>query len=139
MKESIEIMISNLTDATESGDIIWNDISDPNKLKYERKLETYSEDKNTKFSVEIKYRLSNNIWKIEDPSLWVYDKKLPGGSHLVYGDSYKGNKELRDKLKDIYCQDLNPSISDISDIFDDISKNISLSSLRDSKINKILK
>lgn len=139
MKESIEIMISNLTDATESGDIIWNDISDPNKLKYERKLETYSEDKNTKFSVEIKYRLSNNIWKIEDPSLWVYDKKLPGGSHLVYGDSYKGNKELRDKLKDIYCQDLNPSISDISDIFDDISKNISLSSLRDSKINKIFK
>lgn len=139
MKESIELMISNLIDATKSGGIDWSDISDPNKIKFERKLESYSEDNLTKFSVEIKYRLSNNKWKIEEPSLWVYDKKLPNGNHLVYGDSYKGNKELRDTLKDIYCQDLNPSINDVSDVFNDISKNISLSTLRETKINNILK
>lgn len=139
MKENIENMISNLIDATKSGGIIWKDISDSSKFKYERKLESISEDGLTKFSIEIKYRLSTNNWKIEDPSLWVYNKNLPGGSHYVYSESYKGNKELRDLLKNLYCQDLNPTINDVSDIFDDISKNISISTIRDTKINKIFK
>lgn len=138
MKESIELMISNLIDATKSGDITQIDISDTNKLKYERKLESYSEDKLTKFSLEIRYRLSDNTWKIEEPSLWVYNTNLPSGSHYVYGNNYKGNKELRDLIKYLYCNDLNPSVNDVSNVFEDISKNISITTLRDNKIKKIL-
>jgi hypothetical protein len=139
MKESIENMLSNLIDATKSGDIIWEDISDSNKFKYERKLESNSEDNLTKFSVEIKYKLFDNNWKMEAPSLFVYNKNLPGGVHYVYGDKYNGNKELIELLKELYCKDLNPNINDVSDIFDDISKNISISAIREIKINKIFK
>lgn len=139
MKESIELMVSNLIDATKSGDITWNDVSDSSSIKYERNLRSISEDKLTEFSIQIKYRLYNNNWKIEEPSLWVYNKNLPNGSHYVYGDNYKGNKELRDLIKDLYCSDLNPSISDVSSVFENISKNISISTLRDNKIKKIFK
>lgn len=134
IKEKIEEVIENLIINTELGTLIWEE-GDTKDRRYERNLLSYGED-GTQFEIEIKYGLVNDKWKFDDSKyIWVRNKKLPKGHYYGRADSVAKLKEI---LLKKYCQDLNPSESDVADILGEISKGISLSTYRDNKLNKIL-
>ncbi len=134
IKEKIEEVIENLIINTELGTLVWEE-GDTKDRRYERCLISYGED-GTQFEIEIKYTLINNKWKFDDSKyIWVRNKKLPKGHYYGSTDSVMKLKEI---LLKKYCQDLNPSESDVADILGEISKGISLSTYRDNKLNKIL-
>ncbi len=138
MKDKILDIIETLCKSTENGDLKWSD-SDPasNKRAYHRYMVAEGED-GTKFEMEVKYSLINEQWLLEsEPSLWIKNTALPGGLYFVHGLKYNLGG-LRDLIKENYCSDMNPSIKDVENIMDSIRKNISVSTLRENKINKFL-
>ena len=98
---------------------------------------SHGEDK-TKYEMEIRYFLSGNSWKLYQPDMQIFSPKIPGGMIIVNGSSYSTLEDLRNCIKDIYCEDLDPKIEIVEDILDDINKNISLQTYRDNKLNSIL-
>lgn len=139
IKDKVNKIIETLTNITKNGSLVWSE-SDPNSKdrKHKRSLISLGED-GTKYEIEVIFKLDNSgKWNIEkDPSLWVRNNSLPNGHFYVYGGNYN-LVELRNLVKDKYCSDMNPSAQDIEDALESIANGISVSELRDSKLNKIL-
>lgn len=136
MDKQIKNIVKNLISATISEDISWhvpsNKKSDSNLVKT---LETLSEDRKTIFSINISYKIDKNKVSLKDSVLWITNNKLPNGQHFIDSFDYKEVSELRDVLVERYI-DIDP-ISEISDIFWDISQNISKRLNRENKIDSL--
>jgi hypothetical protein len=139
IKDKVYQIIETLTTITKNGTLVWVEV-DPNssERKHKRNMFSLGED-GTRYEMEIVFKLeSSGSWSIEkNPSLWVRNKSLPNGYFYIYGGNYN-LKELRDLIKDKYCTDMNPSAQDVEDALESIANSISVSELRDSKLNKIL-
>ena len=139
IKDKVNQIIETLTTITKNGNLVWSE-SDLNSKdrKHKRSLCSLGED-GTKYEIEVIFKLDNSgKWNIEkDPSLWVRNISLPNGYFYVYGGTYN-LVELRNLVKDKYCSDMNPSAQDVEDALESIANSISVSELRDSKLNKIL-
>lgn len=137
MKEKIIGIIDTLIKSTESGNLVWVDVSMyPERRSYQRDMKAVGED-GTIFEITVKYSLSNDKWVKEPcPSFWIKNKDLPGGSYYAYG--YSDTTKLRDLILKMYCSDMNPKIEDVESILDKVYKGISLSTYRDNKIGDIL-
>ena len=90
------------------------------------------------FEIEIKYMLIAEQWILEkEPSLTLKNPELPGGIYYIYGGRYD-MCELRDMVKKKNCADMDPKIEDVEKKLESICRNISLSTYRDTKIDKII-
>lgn len=138
MKEKINEIAQTLIDATNSGDLVWHEVDiNSKKREYDREMFSIGED-GTRFEVPVRYSLYNCIWVLETgPSMWIKNKDLPNGSYYVHGNLEI--VKLRDLLKSKFCDDMSPETKSIEDKLDSICKNISVSTYRDSKLEKILK
>lgn len=139
MKAKINEIIQTLIKTTSCGQLVWNETDKTSASRgYKRSMYAEGEDK-TRFELTIEYKLSLDKWEIEpQPSFFIKNKDLPGGMYFVYGGLYTDITTLRDSIRDRYCMDMNPCISDVVNKLDDIVKGISISALRDGKINSIL-
>jgi len=138
MKKQIESIIDNLIINTENKNLKWEEKNPSDDSRsYKRTMISYGEDK-TKYEMEIRYFLSGDSWKIFKPDMQILSTKIPGGMIIVNGASYSTLEDLRNCIKNIYCNDLDPKIEIVEDILDDINKNISLQTYRDNKLNSIL-
>ena len=138
MKKQIESIIDNLVINTENKNLKWEEKNPTDDSRsYKRTMISYGEDK-TKYEMEIRYFLSGDSWKIFKPDMQILSTKIPGGMIIVNGASYSTLEDLRNCIKNIYCNDLDPKIEIVEDILDDINKNISLQTYRDNKLNSIL-
>ena len=138
MKEKIVDIINTLIRSTENGTLIWFE-TDPvsKKRSYYREMHSFGED-GTKFEIEIKYMLIAEQWILEkEPSLTLKNPELPGGIYFIYGGRYDMSA-LRDIVKEKNCADMNPKIEDVENKLESICRNISLSTYRDAKIDKII-
>lgn len=138
MKKQIESIIDNLIINTKNGNLKWEEKT-PNddSRSYKRTMISYGEDK-TKYEMEIRYFLSGDSWKLYKPDMQIISSKIPGGMIIVNGSTYSTLEDLRNCIKNIYCNDLDPKIEIVENILDDINKNISLQTYRDNKLNSIL-
>jgi len=137
--DKITDIIEMLTKTTKSGDLTWTQVS-KNDYDSERRFKAKSEDDTTEFELNIKFSFNNESgsWLIEkEPSLWIRNQTLPGGSYLASGFHYKMIKDLRDIVKDKFCPEMTPSTEVFESKLDDILKGISKSTYRDTIIGKI--
>ena len=141
INDKVIMIVENLIQSTQNGSLDWIDRSNVDKRNYHREYYVIAED-GTKYETEVKYLLSNGSWVLESASsIWVRSEKLPNGVFYIYG----GQKELKEIVSDFrklimnkYCQDMKPSEKIVEDALDGIAKGISLSTYRDTKLNKIL-
>jgi hypothetical protein len=136
------MIVENLILSTQNEELYWIDKSSPDKINYHREYYAIAED-GTRYETEVKYTLSNSgNWVLESsPSIWIRSEKLPNGSFYIYGGQNELKKvvsDFRKVMMDKYCQDMKPSEKIVEDALDNIAKFISLSTLRDNKLNKIL-
>lgn len=139
IKDKVKSIIETLIKSTESDNLKWIEIGNVDKRDFHREFESIGED-GTKYETEVKFIMSSKdgTWKLEsNPSFWIKSSKLPNGSFYVYGGEYDVIG-LRKILIDKYCADMKPSEKIVEDALDSISKGISVSEYRDSKLNKIL-
>jgi hypothetical protein len=131
--------MNTLCDVTNSGDLIWNEITKGSKDRsYKRTLISIGDD-DTEYEIEVKYLLVSDKWVLDpSPGIWIKNKTLPNGQMYVTTYSCKGVFNIRDSVRLKFCSDMNPSIEDVEDILSDIEIGISLSTYRDNKLNKIL-
>jgi hypothetical protein len=138
MKKQIESIIDNLIINTENKNLKWEEKNPSDDSRsYKRTMISHGEDK-TKYEMEIRYFLSGDSWKIFKPDMQILSTKIPGGMIIVNGASYSTLEDLRNCIKNIYCNDLDPKIEIVENILEDINKNISLQTYRDNKLNSIL-
>jgi len=139
ISDRLESIMLTLISVTNSGILIWRETTTGSKDRgFKRTFESIGED-STKYEIEVKYNLNGDVWELESsPSIWIRNKTLPNGQILIGSYKCKVVIDLRDVVKEKYCSDMKPSIEDIEDILFDIEKNISLSTYRDNKLNKIL-
>lgn len=141
INDKVIMIVENLIQSTQNGSLDWIDRSNVDKRNYHREYYVIAED-GTKYETEVKYLLSNGSWVLESASsIWVRSEKLPNGVFYIYG----GQSELKEIVSDFrklimnkYCQDMKPSEKIVEDALDGIAKGISLSTYRDTKLNKIL-
>jgi len=142
INDKVKMIIENLTLSTKNGELDWIDKGPVDKRNYHREYSAVAED-GTKYETEVKYTLSNSgVWQLESaPSIWVRNEKLPNGLYYIYG----GNNDVKDiivefrkLIMDKYCKDMKPSEKIVEDALENIAKGISLSTYRDTKLNKIL-
>ena len=141
INDKVIMIVENLIQSTQNGSLDWIDRSNVDKRNYHREYYVIAED-GTKYETEVKYLLSNGSWVLEsDSSIWVRSEKLPNGVFYIYG----GQKEIKEIVSEFrklimnkYCQDMKPSEKIVEDALDGIAKGISLSTYRDTKLNKIL-
>ena len=134
-------IIDTLTEVTKSGDLVWIE-TDPtsDRRKHQRDMYAFGED-GTKYETQIRYHIVSSTFVLEsNPSLWIKNKDLPGGTYYIYGGSSNIAPliPLRDAIKEKYCKDMEPKIEDLEEQLEQICKGISISTYRDNKINKIL-
>jgi hypothetical protein len=137
MKEQLKEIVDTLITSTENGSLFWKE-SDPNSKTraYKRKMEANGSD-GTVFTMNIEYMLSDGSWKFEENGIWIKNDILPEGNYNISAYKYKELLILRDLIKEKFCSDLNPKIKDVEDILSDICKGISISTLRDNKLNQL--
>ena len=137
MKEQITALIENLTLATKNGQLVWNETGPKEKRDWYREFVTSGED-GTEYETEIKYFLSGDKWQLDTSShIWVKNDKLPNGRLFVSGLTYD-IQDLRNEIMNKFCQDMKPTTKIIEDILVDITKSVSTSTFRDSRINNVL-
>lgn len=137
--DKITDIIEMLIRTTKSGDLIWTQVS-KNDYDSERRFKSKSEDESTEFELNIKFTFNNEggSWMIEkEPSIWIRNQSLPGGSYLASGFHYKNIKDLRDIVRSKFCPEMSPSTEVFESRLDDILKGISKSNYRDGLLGKI--
>ncbi len=133
----VDTLIETLIVTTKSGETIWlektSNISKPNR-KFERLMSFVSNE--TTFNITIKYVVVNNSIELENsPSLFIFNKDLPGGT---FCSNSKDVLILRDLISEMFCQDMKPNKKDLDDLFESIIKNISINRYRDNKLGGLL-
>lgn len=139
VKDKIKNIIEMLILSTNGENLEWIESGDKDKRDFHRKFYTTGED-GTTYELEVKFNMNSNdgTWQIESsPSLWIRSDKLPNGSFYVYGGNHD-LKDLRNLIRNKYCQDMSPSEKTVEDALDSIYHGISLVEVRESKLNKIL-
>ncbi len=128
LKDSMQIMIKNLSEQTINGRLSWVPVSDT-------KMEVDIDDIKFEFFV---------TWKLELSIGWVMcngwiNLKSKDLNFILYSHNHPEEiKAMRDYLANIYFNKYKPSDQDAVDRIDDISKKISLENYRDNKIKNIL-
>ena len=139
--EKNNLIISLLISSTNNNNLLWLDYNPTDiRRNYMRQMSATGED-GTKYEIEVKYSLAGDVFKIEStPSLWLRNNNLPNGMYMI--STFNSDDglliSLRDLVKEKYCKDLNPTSQLIEDTLDAISKGISTSEYRESKLNQIL-
>jgi len=137
MKEQLNDIVSTLISATENGSLVWKEDNPNTKTRtYKRKMETKGSD-GTIFEMNIEYTLSDDKWRLEENSLWIANTTLPTGRYNISTYKNKNVLVLRDLIIEKFCSDLDPKIEVVEDILSDICKGISISTLRDNKLNDL--
>lgn len=135
-------IINTLTDATNNGDLKWLETDSSSvKRDYQRHMYSFGED-GTKYEIEVRFIIVNSKFILEsNPSIWVKNKDLPGGSYYIYGSSdlIEDIVSLRNAVIKKYCKDMDPKTEDIESKLEEICKGISISTYRDNKLKSILK
>ena len=132
MKEHFEDIIKSLTQATISGSLEW--VCE----KYgtsSMKIITNGDD-GTLFSLFVSWSFKENGWEKNDYNLEVKNKNYSLNISL-YSFNYPDVEKLGNLLYNKYCPDFKFSKSESEDTINNIKRGISISSFRDSKINKI--
>lgn len=141
LKDKIIQIVKNLTEVTNNNLLVWSE-TDPfsKSRKHRREMFAIGEDE-THYKMEINFILKDDKWLLQDePSLWVKNKLLPDGLFYITHYKCEGETEnLRRSIIEKYCQDMNPTIEDVEDVLEQISKGISISEYRKNRLNKILK
>ena len=140
MKERISKIVDMLIQSTTLRLLTWYETmpGNLNRRKSEREMFATGED-GTVFNLNIRYSTYGEKCELDKcPDLYIRSINLPNGLILASSSSYINVVKLRDIIKDKFCQDMVPPTSDIEDSLDNIYKNISLSLLRDNKIDEIL-
>lgn len=137
MYENVDLIIEALIETTKLFETIWlekkSNISNTNR-NFERLMFVISNG--TTFNIKIKYIIIDNCFVLEkEPSLFIFNKELPGGS---FCSSSKSVISLRDTINDMFCQDMIPQKKDLDDVLESIRKDISLSMYRDNKLGGLL-
>jgi hypothetical protein len=137
INQKISKIISSLIKFTSNGSIKWIEVDPKSKKRYfERGYRTYGED-STEYIMDIKWVLIGDNWILDYcPSLWIKNISLPNGYYYA-SDQSLDLKGLRSVIIDTYCQDMNPQVKDVADIFDEIYNNINTSAVRDNKLEQI--
>lgn len=137
IKQKVSKIIDSLIRFTSDGSIKWIEVDPKSKKRYfERSYKTYGED-STEYVMDVKWALIGDNWQLDSsPSLWIKNSSLPNGSYYAYDQSLD-LKGLRNAIIDTHCQDMNPQVKDVGDIFDEIYNNINTSAVRDDKLEKI--
>lgn len=140
MSDKIVKIIDSLYQLTDKGVLTWTEDDPTSKKRYFERTYTTSGEDNTIYRIDIKFALSSEKWKLDSsPSIWIINSNLPNGMYYVLENNNKyGLTNLRNLIMSLYCKDMNPSIKDIEDIFDDMYNSINVSAIRDSKINSII-
>ena len=138
IKDRVLIIIEMLTTSTSTGNLTWVESSDDDtRRNLHRKFKAIAED-GTKYETEVRWVNNNGVWRLESwPSIWIHNDKLPGGRFHISGVEYDLGEFIK-TIIDVYCKDMNPSDSDIATVLDEITKGISITEYRESKLNKIL-
>ena len=137
MKEQLNEIVETLISATKNGNISWCEKEPNSKTRgYKRRMIANGSD-NSSFEINIEYTLTDDKWRLEDNSMWVVNPILPDGRHMISTYTNKNITILRDLIIEEFCKDLNPSIKVVEDILSDICKGISVSTLRDNKLNQL--
>lgn len=141
INDKVIMIVENLIQSTENDSLDWIDTGKLEKRNFHREYYAIAED-GTKYETEVKYILNNGNWVLESaPSIWIKSEKLPNGSFYIYGgqdDLKKVVSDFRKSMMDKYCKDMKPSEKIVEDALEGIAKGISLSTYRDTKLNKIL-
>lgn len=141
LQEKNSYIVELLIQSTINGNLVWSEIStNDNRRSYYRNMHSIGED-GTKYELEVKYNLIGDNFKLEQtPSLWVRNTNLPNGMYLIGTNNTKEGLllSLRNLVKDMFCQDLNPTSQLIEDTLDIIAKGISTTEYRENKLNKII-
>lgn len=141
INDKVIMIVENLIQSTENDSLDWIDTGKLEKRNFHREYHAIAED-GTKYETEVKYILSNGNWVLESaPSIWIKSDKLPNGSFYIYGGQTELKEiisEFRRSMMNKYCKDMKPSEKIVEDALDGIAKGISLSTYRDTKLNKIL-
>lgn len=140
MSNKIVKIVDSLCQLTGKGVLTWTEQEPTSKKRYFERTYTTSGEDNTIYKIDIKFTLSSEKWKLDSsPSLWIMNSNLPNGMYYVLDNGNKyGLTNLRDLIMGLYCKDMNPSIKDIEDVFDDMYNNINVSAIRDSKIRSLI-
>lgn len=137
LKDKIELVIETLFTATESGNLIWYEDNSHYDKRYKRIMKSSGEDSSL-YELEIEYKINNDSFVLDkEPSLWIQNLKLPNGRFCIYGGRYNLTK-IRDIIMIKFLPGFKPTLGDLEDTLDEISKGISVSEFRNGKINKIL-
>ncbi len=141
INDKVIMIVENLIQSTENDSLDWIDTGKLEKRNFHREYYAIAED-GTKYETEVKYLLNNGNWVLESaPSIWVKSEKLPNGSFYIYGGQTELKEvvsKFRKSMMDKYCKDMKPSEKIVEDALEGIAKGISLSTYRDTKLNKIL-
>jgi len=137
MKEQLNDIVNTLISATKNGSLVWTENNPNLKTRtYKRKMVTKGSD-GTAFEMNIEYTLSDDKWRLEENSVWIENATLPTGRYSISSYKYKEVLLLRDLIIEKFCGDLDPKIEVVEDILTDICKGISISTLRDNKLNDL--
>ena len=135
--DKVDNIVDTLIETTKSGEVKWNEKLS-NISKYNRKFERvmFTSINDTTFNITIKYILNEGLFELEkSPFLFILNKELPGGTICVNSDNIKN---LREIIKDNFCQDMSPNSNDLDNILDSINKSISISKYIDDKLGGLL-
>jgi hypothetical protein len=139
IKDKIKNIIEMLILSTKCGNLEWLESGDNDKRDFLRKFFATGEDGSI-YETDVRFIMNSKdgTWQLESsPSLWIKSDKLPNGSFYVYGGNYD-LKDLRNLLRNKYCQDMNPSEKVVEDALDSIYHGISVVEVRENKLNKVL-
>jgi hypothetical protein len=137
MKTKVNALIENLILSTNNDQLAWKETGPASKRSWHREFIAIGED-GTEYETEIKFLMIGENWQLDtSPHIWVKNGKLPNGRLLLTGASYNV-QDFRKTIMDKYCADMNPTTKIVEDILEDITKGVSTSTFRDSRINNLL-
>lgn len=139
LKDKIVDLVSKLNNLTKEGKIKWIEINPTSVDRYHKREMAFLAEDGTKYQIEIKFILRSDQWVLDEPGLLIFSKNLPDG--IFYINNYRSDNWvniLRNTIYDNFCQDMNPVISDLENIFVDMTSGINKSLHRDELLKNIL-
>lgn len=141
LKDRIVDLVSKLNNLTKEGKIKWVEIDPSSTNRYYKRDMVFLAEDGTKYQMEIKFILKSDqsTWVLDEPGLSVFSKNLPDGTFYI--TNYRSDNWvdiLRKTIYDNFCKDMNPVISDLENIFGNMTSGINKSLYRDELLKNIL-
>lgn len=137
MSKFVENIVESLIETTNNGSTTWTLHNSIFNSETSKKYECFSEDKKTRFTIDINTDVNFNF-QPSSSTFWIYNDQIVNGSQLFYPSKFSNIATLGQIVFTKFVKPTLPSKNN-SDAFEDIYNSMgSKQQKRDDKINQIL-